>query len=266
MTVPGNSTLLLTLLAALIASTGYAGGRIHQWYRMGRDRDEAFRDGYDTATRSVFSLAARVISPRRGDRAAVRGSTGGGSAGGPGDGAGGSFRGVAGESGSVEHFGFVGSGGGAGRVDGGVPGGPGSGVPTVPGSGMPGRPASGAQGGAGSGVSGGSVDSPVSGASARNVPSAFSGSATGAGSRPVSSGRAGGASSAAESVESSGRHTVPDELVRADTYRLAPDRVARAKVHGRVSPIVSPTASPPGASPATADGKPRAAVPKPRSS
>ncbi|WP_344935236.1 hypothetical protein, partial [Actinoplanes nipponensis] len=27
-----------------------------------------------------------------------------------------------------------------------------------------------------------------------------------------------------------GRHLVPDELVRAPTYRLTPDRVARAKV------------------------------------
>jgi hypothetical protein len=27
-----------------------------------------------------------------------------------------------------------------------------------------------------------------------------------------------------------GRHTVPDELVRATTYRLPPDRVFRAKV------------------------------------
>src|SRR3954471_22476114 len=76
MTAPGNSTVLLTLLAAFIACTGYAGGRLHQWYRMGRDRDEAFRDGYDTATRSVFSLAARVISPRRADRAAIRASAG----------------------------------------------------------------------------------------------------------------------------------------------------------------------------------------------
>ena len=72
MTAPGNSTLVLTLLAAFIASTGYAGGRLHQWYRMGRDRDEAYRDGYDTATRSVFSLAARVITPRRADRPTIR--------------------------------------------------------------------------------------------------------------------------------------------------------------------------------------------------
>jgi hypothetical protein len=27
-----------------------------------------------------------------------------------------------------------------------------------------------------------------------------------------------------------GRHTLPDELVHAPTYRLSPDRIARAKV------------------------------------
>ena len=39
-------------------------------------------------------------------------------------------------------------------------------------------------------------------------------------------------SSSAGRTESAGggRHLVPDELVRAPTYRLTPDRVARAKV------------------------------------
>src|SRR3954468_25021747 len=70
MTAPGNSVLLLTILAAFLACTGYAAGRLHQWYRTGLDRDEAYRDGYDTATRSVFGLAARLIGPKR----AVRGT------------------------------------------------------------------------------------------------------------------------------------------------------------------------------------------------
>jgi hypothetical protein len=73
MTAPGDTAILMTLLVAFTAATGYAAGRIHQWYRMGRDRDEAFRDGYDTATRSVFNLAARVVNPRR-DRVAVQAS------------------------------------------------------------------------------------------------------------------------------------------------------------------------------------------------
>jgi hypothetical protein len=33
-----------------------------------------------------------------------------------------------------------------------------------------------------------------------------------------------------------GRHLVPDELVKAPTYRLAPDRVARAKVREAIPP------------------------------
>jgi hypothetical protein len=74
MTAPGNSVVLVLLLAAFLACTGYAGGRLHQWYRMGQERDEAYRDGYDTATRSVFSMAARIISPRRTDRSAIRAS------------------------------------------------------------------------------------------------------------------------------------------------------------------------------------------------
>ena len=73
MTAPGNYALLITLLAAFVACTGYAAGRLHQWYRTGLDRDEAYRDGYDTATRSTFSLAARIIGPRR-DSAAMRAS------------------------------------------------------------------------------------------------------------------------------------------------------------------------------------------------
>jgi hypothetical protein len=65
MTAAEHDALLITLLAGLTAGTGYAAGRLHQWYRTGVERDEAYRDGYDTATRSVFSLAARLIGPRR---------------------------------------------------------------------------------------------------------------------------------------------------------------------------------------------------------
>ena len=124
MTAPGNDALLITLLAGCTACAGYAAGRLHQWYRTGVDRDEAYREGYDTATRSVFSLAARLIGPRR----AARGTA------------------------------------------------------TVPASRRP-------------------TDSAV-----------------------------------VDSAVVEGRHYVPDELVRAPTYRLAPDRVARAKVRGAVPP------------------------------
>jgi hypothetical protein len=71
MTAPGNSALIFTLMAVFVACCGYAAGRLHQRYQMERDREEAYRDGYDSATRSIFSLAARVIAPRRGVRASA---------------------------------------------------------------------------------------------------------------------------------------------------------------------------------------------------
>ena len=145
MTAPGNSAVLFILLAAFLACTGYAAGRLHQWYRTGQERDEAYRDGYDTATRSVFSMAARIIGPRRTERAAIRASA------------------------AVS--------------------------PVAPGD----------------------------AAQILRLPST-----------------------------SPGRHTVPDELVGAATYRLTPDRVARAKVRGSVPP--------------RPNERPSTPVPKPRSS
>ena len=74
MTAPGNDLLLSVLLIAFTASTGYAAGRIHQWYRTALERDQAYREGYDTATRSLFGLAARIVRPRRSERGEVRGT------------------------------------------------------------------------------------------------------------------------------------------------------------------------------------------------
>jgi hypothetical protein len=71
MSAPGNSILIIALVAVFVACTGYAAGRIHQRRQTGHDREAAYRDGYETATRSVFSLAARVIGPKR---SAVRAS------------------------------------------------------------------------------------------------------------------------------------------------------------------------------------------------
>jgi hypothetical protein len=65
MNAPGNSALIFTLLAVFVACCGYAAGRIHQRRQTEDDREEAYRDGYETATRSVFSLAARAVSGRR---------------------------------------------------------------------------------------------------------------------------------------------------------------------------------------------------------
>jgi hypothetical protein len=65
MSAPGNSILIIAFIALFVACCGYAAGRIHQRRHFGRDREAAYRDGYEKGTRSVFSLAARVIVPRR---------------------------------------------------------------------------------------------------------------------------------------------------------------------------------------------------------
>jgi hypothetical protein len=58
-----------------------------------------------------------------------------------------------------------------------------------------------------------------------------------------------------------GRHLVPDELVQAATYRLPPDRVARAKVRGVIpGELADDDMSQP------LDGSSQVSVPKPRSS
>jgi hypothetical protein len=74
MTAPGNGILLTVLTIVFTSCTGYAAGRIHQWYRTSLERDQAYRDGYDTATRSLFSVAARMVRPRRGEKNAARGT------------------------------------------------------------------------------------------------------------------------------------------------------------------------------------------------
>jgi hypothetical protein len=188
MDVPRNSALLLTLLTVFVACTGYAGGRLHQWYRVGRERDEAYREGYDRATRSVFSLAARIIGPRR-ERAAIRASA------------------------SVPTPSVSTKPAGRGRR-------PSPHIAmTVSGRG---------------GSSGFPVPVPLSPSVSAGQPSS---------DRPLFDSPAAAPSFGASSSEAvspspegdaavTGRHLVPDELVQAATYRLPPDRVARAKVRG----------------------------------
>lgn len=60
MTAPGSSLLSGGLGLLLLVILCYVGGRLHQWYKYGLDREEAYRDGYDTATKSLFSLATRT--------------------------------------------------------------------------------------------------------------------------------------------------------------------------------------------------------------
>jgi hypothetical protein len=72
MTAPGNNMLELVLALAFIVASGYASGRLHQWYRHGSQRDNAYRDGYDEASRSMFDLAVRSRTADRSSGAATR--------------------------------------------------------------------------------------------------------------------------------------------------------------------------------------------------
>ncbi|GAB1643018.1 hypothetical protein [Krasilnikovia sp. MM14-A1259] len=59
MTASGNDLVQIGLAFALILASGYLVGRIHQWYRTGLQRDGAYREGYDHASRSMFDMAVR---------------------------------------------------------------------------------------------------------------------------------------------------------------------------------------------------------------
>lgn len=55
MTGPSTSVLTLLIMLAIVVSSAYATGRIHQWYRHGLARDEAYRGGYDKASLSLLA-------------------------------------------------------------------------------------------------------------------------------------------------------------------------------------------------------------------
>ncbi|GAA2548175.1 hypothetical protein GCM10010435_16970 [Winogradskya consettensis] len=59
MTVPGNNLIQAVFALAFVIASGYAAGRIHQWYKQGLDRDRAYRTGYDRASHSMFDMAIR---------------------------------------------------------------------------------------------------------------------------------------------------------------------------------------------------------------
>nr|WP_296072362.1 hypothetical protein [uncultured Actinoplanes sp.] len=71
MNAPGDSALIFTLLAVFLACTGYAAGRLHQRWQAAQDREEAYRDGYENGTRNVFSTAVRMLGPKRSARGAA---------------------------------------------------------------------------------------------------------------------------------------------------------------------------------------------------
>lgn len=265
MTAPGNDAVLITLLATLTAGLGYVAGRLHQWYRTVLDRDEAYRDGYDTATRSVFGMAARMIRPGRGVRGtavvsppaaaaaplappvASPGSSAPAVSAGRTDGERGRDPGVSpapAEGGGLavpaavganpaRHFARSSSPGAAARKATSAPSAAAMSAAVLSASGSaaarkpaPAEPASpapaalAASPGPGSPSPGAGGDEP-----------APAGRADG---EPEAAGVDGGAPAAGEGG-AGGRHFVPDELVRAATYRLTPDRVARAKVREAVT-------------------------------
>jgi len=65
-TAPGNSLILTLLTLGVFLSGAYAIGRIHQWRKYGIERDEAYRTGYEKASRAIVGMmTARHSDPPR---------------------------------------------------------------------------------------------------------------------------------------------------------------------------------------------------------
>jgi hypothetical protein len=60
MTTFHSHVIQTTLSIMVFVLCAYASGRAHQWYRHSLDRDQAFRDGYNQASRGLFHIAARM--------------------------------------------------------------------------------------------------------------------------------------------------------------------------------------------------------------
>lgn len=59
MIAPGNGLVQTILAMAFVVASGYALGRIHQWYRDSARREQAYRHGYDLASDSMFDMVVR---------------------------------------------------------------------------------------------------------------------------------------------------------------------------------------------------------------
>lgn len=70
MTAPGNEFLFLVLTLSVLLSSAYAVGRIHQWHKYGLERDEAYRIGYDKASRTIIAMMTgrHPFGPAKGTR------------------------------------------------------------------------------------------------------------------------------------------------------------------------------------------------------
>ncbi|GAA3343254.1 hypothetical protein GCM10020358_81290 [Amorphoplanes nipponensis] len=70
MTEIGSPTVQIALAVILVIVTAYAAGRVHQWYRHAFERDVAYREGYNQASRTLFPLAVRGMPGKTGPGAA----------------------------------------------------------------------------------------------------------------------------------------------------------------------------------------------------
>ena len=51
----------IALAVIVVIATAYFAGRVHEWYRHGFEREVAYREGYDQASRALFKLAVRKV-------------------------------------------------------------------------------------------------------------------------------------------------------------------------------------------------------------
>lgn len=58
-----DSTLHIIAGLVLAVLCAYGGGRVHQWYTHGMERDRSFRDGFNHGYHALFPLAARSARP-----------------------------------------------------------------------------------------------------------------------------------------------------------------------------------------------------------
>ncbi|GAA4590880.1 hypothetical protein BJY16_000087 [Actinoplanes octamycinicus] len=278
MTAPGNTVILLVLLSAFAGCVGYAVGRWHERRASGDEREEAYRDGYDQAARRAFSLAARVAGRRR--RGAVRASAAVSRSGEPA-----SAAPAPEPTAPLGPIPVPGTPAPAPAPSAGAPfpapepaPAPSAGAP-FPAPATPAAPAPLAPSisaaapdpvpmpGRRRAAAAGPPETPVVGfpAPAPHVvpgipgPQAVGGVHYSSLPDPQWSGIAEAEPTAevppprrhATSPEGGGRHGVPEELVRAATYKLTADRVARAKVHDPSTPAPPPEPSFPTSPPAS---------------
>jgi hypothetical protein len=66
--MPTGDDSTFQIIACIVISIlcAYGGGRIHQWYKHGMDRDRSFREGFNHGYHALFPHAARGPRPAAG--------------------------------------------------------------------------------------------------------------------------------------------------------------------------------------------------------